>query len=119
MYMKSGLYLIPVAARVLILLELTDITLLIWDVAICFTPNLPLSTEDWSRATRVGQGQQAADQTASVFHNTSIILSVERKQRRGYRTADLRLCFCIHTKSRFSHDTAHMLIDNGQLGVAF
>ena len=25
----------------------------------------------------------------------------------GYRTADLRLCFCIYAKCRFSHDAAH------------
>ena len=27
---------------------------------------------------------------------------------RGYREADLRLCFVAYEKSRFSHDAAHM-----------
>ena len=29
-------------------------------------------------------------------------------QLRGYREADLRLCFRIYAKSRFSHDAAHL-----------
>ena len=29
-------------------------------------------------------------------------------QLRGYREADLRLCFRIYAKIRFSHDAAHM-----------
>ena len=30
-------------------------------------------------------------------------------QLRGYHTADLSLCFCIHAKRRFSYQAAHML----------
>ena len=30
-------------------------------------------------------------------------------QLRGYREADLRLCFRIYAKNRFSHDAAHII----------
>ena len=32
----------------------------------------------------------------------------------GYREADLRLCFRIYAKSRFSHDEAHLLHNNAE-----
>ena len=33
-------------------------------------------------------------------------------QLRGYREADLRLCFRIYAKSRFSHDAAQVMLRN-------
>ena len=32
-------------------------------------------------------------------------------QLRGYRAADLHLCFRIYAKSRFSHDAAHIILE--------
>ena len=32
-------------------------------------------------------------------------------QLRGYRAADLRLCFRIYEESRFSHDGAYIVLD--------
>ena len=37
-------------------------------------------------------------------------------QLRGYREADLRLCFRIYAKGRFSHDEAQML-QAGSMGL--
>ena len=34
-------------------------------------------------------------------------------QLRVYREADLRLCFRIYAKSRFSHNAAHLMIITG------
>ena len=40
-------------------------------------------------------------------------------QLRGYREADLRLCFRIYAKSRFSHDAAHIIVSNINKHLAF